>query len=141
MSIDVVNCDLNIFVTNAQSPDIFVKNTQPPDIIISVTPGEPGAGVAAGGTAGQVLTKIDGADYNTQWVDAFLNWTDLVATWDIAPTLIKAIAGGAVYNYTRNGVTRYRFVPDPYSSVNDSFFSGFDPNTDLLSGLLVSRGF
>lgn len=28
-----------------------------------------GAGVPAGGTTGQVLEKIDGADYNTQWAD------------------------------------------------------------------------
>lgn len=30
--------------------------------------GPAGPGVAAGGTAGQVLSKVDGADYNTQWV-------------------------------------------------------------------------
>lgn len=30
--------------------------------------GDPGEGVPAGGTAGQVLRKIDGTDYNTQWV-------------------------------------------------------------------------
>lgn len=29
--------------------------------------GDTGAGVAAGGTAGQVLTKVDGTDFNTQW--------------------------------------------------------------------------
>jgi len=32
--------------------------------------GNPGQGVPVGGTAGQVLEKIDGTDYNTQWVDA-----------------------------------------------------------------------
>lgn len=31
--------------------------------------GTDGVGVPAGGTAGQVLSKIDGTDYNTQWVD------------------------------------------------------------------------
>lgn len=30
--------------------------------------GAPGVGVPTGGTAGQVLSKIDGTDYNTQWV-------------------------------------------------------------------------
>jgi len=34
--------------------------------------GAAGPGVAAGGTAGQILEKIDGTDYNTQWVDASL---------------------------------------------------------------------
>ena len=31
--------------------------------------GPTGAGVAAGGTAGQVLAKIDGTNYNTEWVN------------------------------------------------------------------------
>lgn len=31
--------------------------------------GEPGTGVPAGGTTGQVLAKIDGTNYNTQWVN------------------------------------------------------------------------
>lgn len=30
--------------------------------------GPAGPGVAAGGTAGQILSKVDGTDYNTQWV-------------------------------------------------------------------------
>jgi hypothetical protein len=30
--------------------------------------GPAGPGVAAGGTAGQILSKVDGADYNTEWV-------------------------------------------------------------------------
>ena len=32
-------------------------------------PGEPGQGVPAGGLASQVLAKIDGQDFNTEWVD------------------------------------------------------------------------
>ena len=31
--------------------------------------GADGAGVVVGGTAGQVLAKIDGTDFNTEWVD------------------------------------------------------------------------
>lgn len=31
--------------------------------------GPAGPGVAAGGTAGQLLSKVDGTDYNTQWID------------------------------------------------------------------------
>lgn len=30
--------------------------------------GDPGVGVPAGGSAGEVLAKIDGTDYNTEWV-------------------------------------------------------------------------
>ena len=32
--------------------------------------GDPGQGVSAGGTAGQILSKTDATDYNTQWIDA-----------------------------------------------------------------------
>lgn len=31
--------------------------------------GDPGEGVPAGGLAGQILRKVDGSDYNTEWVD------------------------------------------------------------------------
>ncbi len=31
--------------------------------------GATGPGVAAGGSAGQILSKVDGTDYNTQWVN------------------------------------------------------------------------
>jgi hypothetical protein len=31
--------------------------------------GDPGEGVSTGGTAGQLLAKIDSDDYNTEWVD------------------------------------------------------------------------
>lgn len=51
---------------------IFADSTDGPafkDDAGTVTPfqGVPGEGVPAGGTAGQVLAKIDGTDYNTQW--------------------------------------------------------------------------
>ena len=38
------------------------------DTVISFTGGSVGAGVPAGGTTDQILSKINGTDYNTQWV-------------------------------------------------------------------------
>lgn len=32
-------------------------------------PGAPGVGVPVGGSAGQVLAKVDGVDYNTEWIN------------------------------------------------------------------------
>jgi hypothetical protein len=32
--------------------------------------GATGQGVVVGGTSGQLLSKIDNTDYNTQWIDA-----------------------------------------------------------------------
>jgi hypothetical protein len=31
--------------------------------------GPAGPGIASGGTAGQILSKVDGTDYNTEWID------------------------------------------------------------------------
>lgn len=38
------------------------------DVTITVAQGQPGVGVPAGGTTGQVLAKINNSDYATQWV-------------------------------------------------------------------------
>lgn len=65
-------------------------------------------------------------------------WSYLATTWSLAPTLNASITGGDVYNYTLNGVTRYRFVPTTYDATQDAFYSEFSNPT--LSGLIVTRG-
>jgi len=60
---------------------------------------------------------------------------------DVSPVIEKAIAGGIVIRHVYDGVTRYRFVPDPYSFSGDCFYSGFDSGTDTLSGQIICRGF
>jgi hypothetical protein len=44
--------------------------------------GEPGVGVPVGGSAGQVLAKVDGVDYNTEWinVDPSTSWGEITGT-------------------------------------------------------------
>lgn len=54
--------------------------------------GPVGPGVAAGGTAGQILAKIDGIDYNTEWID---NYTSEVK--HIVKAGVSLTAGQAVY--------------------------------------------
>ncbi len=46
--------------------EVFISNTTGP----TGDAGEDGQGVPTGGTTGQVLAKVDGTDYNTEWVDA-----------------------------------------------------------------------
>lgn len=75
-------------------------------------------------------TKLDGLGLN--------DWVYLKEKWDAPPTLNATIASGAVYNYTLNGVTRYRLVPEPYLAANDAFWTSFDGTT--LSGLVAARG-
>jgi hypothetical protein len=52
--------DWNLFISGVQGPTGATGATGPA--------GAAGPGVAAGGTAGQQLEKIDATNYNTQWV-------------------------------------------------------------------------
>jgi hypothetical protein len=69
------------------------------------------------------------------------SWIDLASNWDVAPTLNKNIIGGSVYNYTLNGITRYRFVPSTYAAIDDAFYENFDNSLDILSDIIVQRGY
>ena len=73
-------------------------------------------------------------------VNPRLDWADLVITWTATPVLNKAITGGEVFTYTYGTTDRFRFVPSPYDSTLDGFYSTFDSGTDTLSGLLATRG-
>lgn len=53
-----------------ESATLTASTPSPATVVVNTgLPGPAGPGVAAGGTAGQVLAKIDGTDYNTHWVD------------------------------------------------------------------------
>ena len=59
--------------------------------------GATGEGVPAGGTTGQVLEKIDGTDYNTQWATpAVTDYQE--GTWTVV--LSDAATGGNVASYS-----------------------------------------
>jgi hypothetical protein len=70
-------------------------------------PGEPGAtgpGVAAGGTAGQMLVKVDGTDYNTEWIDNNAVYSGYTSQIKHEVVLGETIAKGqAVYVSSSNG--------------------------------------
>jgi hypothetical protein len=48
--------------SNKDPVDAGPRGTQGPT-------GAAGQGLVAGGTSGQMLAKVDGTDYNTQWID------------------------------------------------------------------------
>lgn len=56
--------------------------------------GPAGPGIAAGGTAGQILSKVDGTDYNTTWIDNFAPNVELYVKNATGTTLNK---GQVVY--------------------------------------------
>ena len=71
--------------------------------------GDDGEGVPAGGSAGQVLAKVDGTDYNTEWVDDAntVAWIDVAG--DVEYTGVETqIASGDVLTADYKGGTIYR---------------------------------
>lgn len=58
--------------------------------------GVPGEGVPLGGTAGQVLAKVDGVDYNTEWItpqDEYAVWGGITGTLSDQLDLQAALDG------------------------------------------------
>ena len=81
----------------------------------------------------------DARDEAQEIKDSIFNSFDyFLINFSIEPFLIATIQDGAVYSYTLDGVTRFRFVPDPYDPRQDAFYEDFD-GTDLLN-LIIRRG-
>jgi hypothetical protein len=51
--------------------------------------GPSGVGIPAGGTSGQILTKVDGTDYNTQWSDNYAEKTYYLVRNNTGSTIPK----------------------------------------------------
>jgi hypothetical protein len=75
MSQTVVSVVESVTKVTVAEQDVTVSITEQPVVITAATTGlqgiqgVAGPGVAAGGTEGQVLLKVDGTDYNTIWAD------------------------------------------------------------------------
>jgi len=62
--------------------------------------GDAGPGVVAGGTAGQILAKVNGTDYNTTWIDNYTSQVKHLAMNQTGSTILK---GSVVYITGANG--------------------------------------
>lgn len=71
-------------------------------------------------------------------VKAIDTWTYFATMWSQPPEFVESIAGGEVYSYVLDGITRYRFVPEPYTSTGDIFYNNFI--NSVLSDIITSRG-
>jgi hypothetical protein len=58
--------------------------------------GATGPGVVAGGTEGQILAKINGTDYNTEWIDNYAESTIYLVRNNTGSTILKGTLVSAV---------------------------------------------
>lgn len=87
-----------IVVTQAPNPIIQVSTPGP--IGPAGAAGAAGVGVPAGGTTGQVLSKIDGTNYNTQWSSAGGYSAPTLGSTTIASGTTYANVAGLTINST-----------------------------------------
>ncbi|MBL7902934.1 MAG: hypothetical protein JNK73_13135 [Bacteroidia bacterium] len=78
--------------------------------------GRPGIGVPAGGTAGQVLKKIDGTDYNTEWKNE-AGASPVVGLCEVAfgHPATGALTSSPYFTFTNNN-----YVSTPFISYGNS---------------------
>lgn len=96
---------MSLTVTIPGAVEAAVGSTAPATLVLQLgvpgPAGSPGAqgpagpGVAAGGTTGQVLTKIDGTNYNTEWTTPISStaWGDITGTLSDQTDLQSALDG------------------------------------------------
>tara|TARA_R110000824_G_scaffold233208_1_gene421401 strand:+ start:173 stop:610 length:438 start_codon:yes stop_codon:yes gene_type:complete len=141
--IEIVTDTTNVIEVGGVFEEITTTITEVITIDGVGAPGPKGRGVPVGGTAGQVLAKIDGSNYNTEWVDDSdtVTWIDVAG--DVEYTGAETtIASGDVLTADYKGGTVYRFInstenANGYPS-EDSFYSDFDGTN--LTNLIVTRG-
>lgn len=68
-------------------------------------PGTDGSGLPSGGTDGQILAKIDGTDYNTEWIDNFTSTVKHLVKYVGDPTIPIGTPVYAVLNGNGNSST------------------------------------
>ena len=111
---------------------------------VAGTNGTNGVGVPTGGTANQVLSKIDGTDYNTQWSSA-LSVTSVTATTLNAPTgrtatYVIAASNSSALDKSQADVTA---PSDATSTIQAAVTAGYtnialDVGTFVISDMITS---
>ncbi len=106
--------------------------------------GEPGAGVPTGGTTGQVLAKINGDDYNTEWVDQTGGTSLTVITpedYEVQGVTTLAFAGAGVSVERINEVTTVTIpVNNSDQLINGEYTVALQANGSLsIPGSIVAQ--
>jgi len=81
--------------------------------------GTDGVGVPAGGTAGQVLSKIDGSDYNTQWTDSAGGGSSELMQVNVYNSTGSVITAGTVVHYVSGSGNGTNYIVEPWPTNGD----------------------
>lgn len=77
-------------------------------------PGSPGAGVPIGGTTGQVLAKVDGTDFNTEWINQISSATNEITNTDGTDAYSVSVGtNGVITMTTARGGIEFGAQPEP----------------------------
>jgi hypothetical protein len=100
-SITIEEVSNNVVVTPPNNNQVTVSTTSFPitiDYNATVVGGLADNGVPVGGTAGQVLSKVDSEDYNTEWIDVPQPDLTGLATEEYVDLAIAAIPPSGIQN-------------------------------------------
>lgn len=140
VSISTITGGHSVTITDADHPGGQSFNVMDGTDGSPGTPGADGVGVPAGGTAGQVLTKASGTDYDTEWTTpnpvVFVSGTTPAITalpgiryicGEVATLDITLPASGIVDVTFESGSTPTLLTITPPTGVTVKWANGFDP--------------
>lgn len=93
-----------------------------------------GAGIPAGGTAGQILTKVDATNYNATWQDNYADWTSVIKHQVKNNGSVQITKGSAVYVTSSNGTNMLVGLASNTSEATSSKTIGLVESTLTTSG-------
>lgn len=101
--------------------------------------GPAGDGVAAGGTAGQILSKVDGNDYNTTWIDNYTGQVKHLVKNNTGVTIAK---GSVVYVSSADGTNMNVSLADADAEATSSKTIGLTESSIAqgATGYVVTEG-
>ena len=133
-------------VTNAGTPSAAVFNFGLPQGVTGATgatgaTGPAGQGVPTGGTAGQVLAKINGTNYNTEWIDPpdeFAVWGQITGSLSAQLDLASALAGKYSASNPSGFITSSALSPYlTQAAAASTYYPQTNPSGYITSGALT----
>lgn len=120
--LDEPNDAIEVFFEDGLEIDAIIAAGRKGDTGATGPQGDPGEGVPIGGTAGQILAKIDAVDYNTEWID---NYTSQVKHLVKNASNFTMPKGSVVYISGASGTNMLVSLADADSDATSATTIGF----------------